>query len=168
MYQLLVRRLCATWSAHPELICPYVPKLFVSFLLYKEGVPDDHNLANWEDGGSSCGFGLGREGGGEGVDVPLRFMVLGLIETLCFGPGPDPVSDSVRQVFEQLIFSLLKLNISTEFSAPPMLGSEKFGRKLRLWQVRRRHGQGYIERYKSEQARLIHKLGLAVNFYAGK
>ena len=124
---MLVKRLCWAWARDPASLIPYTESLVPRLLLYREAQVPVHSASNYENSSVSV----------TAASVPARVMVLHLLET-CLR-DESPAAAPVQSSLGDLVLRLLRLNTSHEFSKTLLQGTEKWGQKLRLWQVMLTH-----------------------------
>jgi hypothetical protein len=139
--QFLAYRLFRACAEDHALSFPFF-KYFQKLLLYREPLLDDHNITDsYHDGDGSDGaylrsvYSVLEYSRVTGIDrytsnQSVRVIIMQFLETC------SSVQDSVLKTYVQdLIVSLVKLNRDKQFVRQSMVGSEKFGEKLRCWQV---------------------------------
>lgn len=119
LVRLLVTRLCDAWTADPSLFPAFAVTLVPQLVTYKESVLDDHKATNADDG---------SDGG-----MAVRVTVLRTLEGMN-APGEALPVETILAT-RRLLLHLLRLNNSPAMCTNAVLGSEKFGSKLRLWQA---------------------------------
>jgi len=133
LLQLLVRKLCDAWGNNPSAMFPFILTFVPKVLLHREYIPDDHSISNWGDESNDEEEGRSKE------SLPVRVTVLSLLENLDNSGSNENDSivqqDQLKQSLQSLILHLLQMNVNGELSKTIILGSEKFGIKLRIWQV---------------------------------
>lgn len=139
--QFLAYRLFSACAKDHTLSFPFF-KYFQKLLLYREPLLDDHNLTDsYHDCDGSDGaymrsvYSVLDYSRVTGIDrytssQSVRVIVMQFLE------ASSTVKDNIlKEYVQDLIVSLVKLSRDKQFVRQSMVGSEKFGEKLRCWQV---------------------------------
>ncbi len=133
--QHMIWQLCLSWNLFPELSLPYFV-FFPDLLKFREAPLNDSSvILNGEDNNAklhsvmdtSRVIGVDRYNSSSAT----RVLILQFIENIFYHSNHDAFYPHIRTIMKKLI----ELNKSKDYIANAIIGSEKYGEKLRSWQA---------------------------------
>ena len=129
--------LCSAWRQEPELALPFMPR-FKMLLIYREPVVDETNSADFTFAGSPDGKERDRAvaAAEEPVFFPVtRILLLRFLDELDLAGLNGIGRDKLQNALSSLIAELIDMNFEADYLGAAIIGSERFGEKLRCWQA---------------------------------
>jgi tRNA guanosine-2'-O-methyltransferase len=127
--------LCSAWRREPELALMFMPR-FRMLLIYREPVVDETNSADFSFAGSADRNPSGAEAGDEAVFYPVtRVLLLRFLDELDCTRLSSPGRERLTAALASLIEELIDMNFEAEYVGAAIIGSDRFGEKLRCWQA---------------------------------
>ena len=121
--QCLVTHLCVVWSRQPELSIYYFTE-FPVILLYREILVDESCMAD----SVQCGDSISRL-------LLLEFLQHACESVVSASDATCSYRPQFLQALDGLVVNLVKMNLLKTYSAQSIIGSERYGEKLRCWQA---------------------------------